>query len=263
MLSVSHLSVTVQDQPLLQDISFSLEAGQCLCIIGESGSGKTTLLRTLQGLIPFQRGTIEFSLAGQGLRQLRPEQAFLGLPSSRWVMQNPLSALNPQQAIGQAITESLYASGLSGHEQQRKLTAALQQVGLSDDFAMRKPHQLSIGQAQRACIARALIAEPELIIFDEPLAALDAVVQKQLARQLWQIQQQRGLSYLFVTHDLGFAYAYADQILLLQQGRIASYQSVDDFFHSPSSDYGQQLIEAASILGSLPLASEQPLQATG
>ncbi len=258
MLTVKSLCVDAQDTRLLDDINFSLGAGECLCIIGESGSGKTTLLKSLQGMMPMAEGSIHHGLCDDGAEHIyQPGQHYLGLPGVSWVMQNPIAALNPHQRVGDAILEGLYSARLSKSEQQARLRAALQEVELFEELITRKPPQLSLGQAQRVCIARALISRPKMIIFDEPLSALDAVVQKQIARVIDDIRKAHGLSYLFVTHDLGFARAYADQILLLRNGRMEACQRADDFFANPASAYGAELIDAAAILGALEQPTDQ------
>ncbi|OMH33567.1 ABC transporter ATP-binding protein [Motiliproteus sp. MSK22-1] len=250
MLAVNSLCVDVSSQRLLDDISFTLKPGECLCIVGESGSGKTTLLKTLLGLMPFSQGQISYQFAEEDC-QLNPGHQYLGLPGVSWVMQNPLAALNPLQPVGRAVAESLYHKSLSKQKEAERVAAAFRKVELSPELARRLPSQLSIGQAQRVCIARALVCLPEVIIFDEPLSALDAVVQKQIAWVIDGIKTAHRLSYLFVTHDLGFADAYADKILLLRDGCVEAYQPVEEFFSAPTSDYGAELIEAARILGSL------------
>ena len=176
-------------------------------------------------------------------------------------MQNPLSALNPQQKIGEAVGEGLYHRHLGKEKRETLVAQALSEVKLPQTMIHRYPQQISVGQAQRVCIARALISRPKLILFDEPLSALDAVVQKQIGRTIEAIKSRHHLSYIFVTHDLGFARAYADKILLLRKGAIEAYQSAQDFFKEPSSAYGAELIEAAHILGALlPSASTKAVR---
>lgn len=252
MLSAQSLCVDAGERRLLDDVSFSLDTGECLCIIGESGSGKTTLLKSLQGLMPFSQGSVRHTIAGSSVEHLyQPKQSYFGLPDVSWVMQNPAAALNPFQTVGKAILEGLYRSGLPQAEKQTRLIEVMGDVELSPELINRKPTQISLGQAQRVCIARALISCPQILIFDEPLSALDAVVQKQIARVIDDICQSQQLSTLFVTHDLGFARAYADKILLLRAGKVEAYQPVDAFFANPASAYGAELIEAATILGAL------------
>lgn len=255
MLKADQISVEINQNTLLDQVSFTLARGESLCIIGESGSGKTTLLKTLLGIMPMTQGSITHQ-CGQQATCYQAGRHYLGLPKVSWVMQNPISALNPHLAVTKSVAEGLPLKHLNKQEQARRIAQAFDQVELSSEFMQRKPAQLSIGQAQRVCIARALISNPDIIFFDESLSALDAVVQKQIAKTIDNIKQAHGLSYLFVTHDLGFAHAYADNILLLNAGKVVAYQSVADFFAKPASAYAEQLISAAKILGSLPLDNE-------
>ncbi|MEH6446247.1 MAG: ATP-binding cassette domain-containing protein [Oceanospirillaceae bacterium] len=250
MLVVNSLSVDTQRRRLLDNVSFTLAKGESLCILGESGSGKTTLLKTLLGLMPISQGYIDLnSTAGHFQRVAK--QSNIGLPGVSWVMQNPLAALNPLQPVGISVTEGLYKSKLSKVHQHSCLEQVFAQVQLPMSLSLRTPNQLSIGQAQRVCIARALISLPELIFFDESLSALDAVVQKQIGQMIDDVKRSKGLSYLFVTHDLGFTSAYADKILLLKAGKVEAYQSAGEFFNAPASHYAAALIEAATVLGVL------------
>jgi len=247
MIYVHNFSVSVAGTPLLQEVSFSVASGEMLCIIGESGAGKSTLLKGLMGLMPSRFDRFDHS-APMAHTAASPQ---LGLPACRWVMQDPLAALNPKQTLGQSICESLYAQKLTASEQKTAALAALKAVELPAAFYDRLPKQVSLGQAQRACLARALVAEPRLIIFDEPLSALDALVQKKIALRMDQLRQDKALTYIVVTHDLGFAAAYADHILLLRNGRMETFQSRDDFFANPASAYAAELVSAAQTLGAI------------
>lgn len=243
MLEVENLCVEMGGTQLLRNVSFRLSQGQLLCVVGQSGAGKSTLLKALQGLMPATWD--RFTVTGQ------PRADRLGLPQTRWVMQDPLAALNPRRTLGQSIAESLHRSALPLMQVKDAVIQALAAVELAADFADRLPGQVSLGQAQRACLARALIAKPKLVIFDEPLSALDAMVQKKVARQMDALRQQTGAAYLVVTHDMGFAAAYADDILVLHRGQVEAYQPRDTFFAAPASAYAAQLIEAARTLGAL------------
>lgn len=251
MLSVTNLSVQQGNRLLLREVSFTLQPGKVLCVVGESGAGKSTLLKALQGLMPAQ--CQDFSFAPSGCEPITrlPDAARAGLPHSRWVMQDPLAALNPRRSLGASIAESLHHSELAADAVKSAVLQALAEVELPPAFYHRLPGQVSLGQAQRACLARALIARPKLVIFDEPLSALDALVQKKIALRMEQLRRQLGISYLIVTHDLGFAEAYADEVLVLQQGQMADYQSKSAFFAAPKPPYAASLVAAAYSLGSL------------
>lgn len=249
MLNIAKLSVSAAGRTLLHEVSFSVSASEMLCVIGESGAGKSTLLKGLMGLMPCRYERFEH-------RSSAEESAFattsgLGLPACRYVMQDPLAALNPKRSLGQSICESLYTQKLPAPEQRNRALSALEAVELPVEFYDRLPKEVSLGQAQRACLARALVAEPELIIFDEPLSALDALVQKKIALKMDQLRREIGITYIVVTHDLGFAAAYADRILLLRNGRMETFQDKGDFFANSASAYASDLVGAAQTLGAL------------
>lgn len=261
MLSVQSLCVDVGDHRLLDNISFSLKQEECLCIVGESGSGKTTLLKTLLGLMPVSAGSINYQ-HGSEILQIHPGMQHLGLPGVSWVMQNPVAALNPMLPVGKSVAESLYKKSSKGLIKQQ-VAHAFSEVELPTELVNRKPSQLSVGQAQRVCIARALISRPQVIFFDESLSALDAVVQKQIASVIHRLKTRHRLSYLFVTHDLGFAQAYADKVLLLKNGKVSALQTATEFFSQPASAYAAELISAAEVLGAIQPADKLEITPLG
>jgi ABC-type dipeptide/oligopeptide/nickel transport system ATPase subunit len=252
MLKVKDLAVVVDGINLLEDISFSLEKGRTLCILGESGAGKSTLIKALQGLMPIECGEIIHQSTNQQIkRRYKAGENWYGLDSVSWVMQNPLAALNPKQRIADAILEGLYPQNLTSYEQVKRLKSALNDVHLPLSIANRFTKQLSIGQAQRVCLARALITKPSLVLFDEPLSALDAIVQKKIAHTMHKLKIYHDLTYVVVTHDLGYASAYADEILVLKNSKINALQSANDFFNKPQNNYCLKLLESAISLGSI------------
>ncbi|MEM9317121.1 MAG: dipeptide/oligopeptide/nickel ABC transporter ATP-binding protein [Pseudomonadota bacterium] len=231
ILSLDGLSVELGRKTLLADVSFSLERGEMLCVIGESGAGKSTLLKALQGLMPGRCRRFRFAPAGIDTTEAMPDT--IGLPRSRWVMQDPLAALNPRQSLGLSIAESLHRRRAQVHDIKAEVLEALERVELGPEFYDRLPGQVSLGQAQRACLARAMIAKPELLFFDEPLSALDALVQKKIAYRMDVLRRETRMTCITVTHDIGFAASYADQILVLKDGRVEAYQPRDAFFAAP------------------------------
>ncbi|WP_083464277.1 dipeptide/oligopeptide/nickel ABC transporter ATP-binding protein [Phaeobacter sp. 11ANDIMAR09] len=248
------LCVDLGGKTLLRDVSFGVAAAEMVCVIGESGAGKSTLLKALQGFLPATCRSLAFSPAKVRISGAVP--AMTGLPQSRWVMQDPLAALNPQLTLGTSIGESLHTQKISAQARKVAVLEALSEVELEPGFYHRLPGQVSLGQAQRACLARALIARPRLIFFDEPLSALDALVQKKIARQMDALRRKTQTAYIVVTHDLGFAAAYADRILVLRQGQVEAYQSRNAFFDQPDSAYAAALIGAARRLGTLDFTKE-------
>ncbi|WP_434051237.1 MAG: dipeptide/oligopeptide/nickel ABC transporter ATP-binding protein [Roseibium sp.] len=256
MLRVDNLNITIGGKPILEDVSFALQEGQTLCIAGESGSGKSSLLKAINGLMPARFDGLIFNVRShqkvvhEGHWQGQP-----GLIGSRWVMQDPIAALNPKLTLGASIGESTYSMKPSAADLANAIATVLADVELPSGMAARKPSEVSLGQAQRACLARALIARPSLIFFDEPLSALDAIVQKQIAATMKRIQERYRITFVIVTHDLGFASAFADQMLVLRHGKVEAYQPATSFFEAPASRYCVDLVEAARDLGSLPRAA--------
>lgn len=253
MLLIEKLDLTIAGKPILEDVSFAVGQGQTLCIAGESGSGKSSLLKAVNGLAPARFDRLCFRPQNQ--RELVHEGKWQGKPGligSRWVMQDPVAALNPKLTLGTSIGESLHAKKTSAADLSNAISTALANVELPAVMSARKPSEVSLGQAQRACLARALIARPSLIFFDEPLSALDAIVQKQIAATMKRIQKRYRITFVIVTHDLGFAAAFADQMLVLRNGKVEAYQAAAAFFETPASPYCEDLVEAARDLGSLP-----------
>ncbi|MBM7068819.1 ABC transporter ATP-binding protein [Actibacterium sp. 188UL27-1] len=250
MLSVDNLTVRTQGKTLVQGVSLTVQPGQMLCIIGESGAGKSTVIKALQGLMPGTCDHFRFDPIGLDLKGALPDM--VGLPNTRWVMQDPLAALDPRFRLGRSVAESLHRLNLPVDERLSRVKSALETVELGPEFADRFPTEVSMGQAQRACLARAMIAEPRLIFFDEPLSALDALVQKKIARRMDELRRQTGMAYVVVTHDLGFAATYADHIILLRQGHMEASQTREAFFIRPANAYARALIDAARNLGALP-----------
>lgn len=237
MLKVSHLSVNRGSRATLQDISLSLPAGQTLAVVGESGAGKSTLIAAILGLLKPSSGEITWN--GVPTRAARPAL----------VMQEPRAAFNPALSLRRSVMEPIMAQRITLAEGRlERLCAGLE---LPLDLLDRRPGEVSIGQAQRAGILRALVAAPPLVLFDEPLSALDAVTQKHTARLIMQVQAKEGFAALVVTHDLGYAVAHADQIAVLRAGRIEEIADAQSFALTPQTAYGRALRDAAIALGAL------------
>ncbi|MEM6594908.1 MAG: dipeptide/oligopeptide/nickel ABC transporter ATP-binding protein [Pseudomonadota bacterium] len=225
----------------LNDISLSLPAGKTLAVVGESGAGKSTLIAAMLGLIKPHSGSITWD--GASTRLARPAL----------VMQEPRAAFNPVLSLRRSVMEPVVAQGIDlDAGRLERLCAGLE---LPLDLLDRTPDQVSIGQAQRAGILRALIASPPLILFDEPLSALDAVTQKHTARLISELQKEEGFAALIVTHDLGYAVAHSDQIAVLKAGQIVEVADPNTFSVNPQSDYCRTLRDAAIALGALEVAS--------
>ncbi|MDD5275604.1 MAG: dipeptide ABC transporter ATP-binding protein [Methylovulum sp.] len=230
-------------------VSFEIQQGKTLALVGESGCGKTTLGKSLLNLIPPSGGQVIINgveltqLSGEALRQQR---AVLQI-----VFQDPFSAMNPRMLVGDIIAEGIDAlhPDVSAAARQTRVRQLLQQVGLPEDSALRYPHEFSGGQRQRICIARALAVEPKLIVCDEPTSALDVSVQAQIIQLLKALQQEQGVSYLFITHNLGVVAEIADDVAVMYKGKIIEQGTVIQVLTQPKHDYTKQLLAAAPVLG--------------
>ncbi|MCJ8335370.1 MAG: dipeptide/oligopeptide/nickel ABC transporter ATP-binding protein [Epibacterium sp.] len=233
MLELRIVSVRRGGRTTLKDISFSLPAGKTLAVVGESGAGKSTLISAILGLLKPSSGQITWK--GTPVGAIRPQE--------------PRAAFNPVLSLRRSVMEPIIAQRIDpASVNLERLCAGLE---LPIDLLDRRPSEVSIGQAQRAGILRALIASPALILFDEPLSALDAVTQKHTARLIANLQKEVGFAALTVTHDLGYAVAYGDQIAVLKAGRMEEIADAETFATNPRSDYCRALRDAAIALGGL------------
>jgi peptide/nickel transport system ATP-binding protein len=226
----------------VNDVSFEVYPGETLGLVGESGSGKTTLGRSILRLIEPTSGTITYkgtnllSLNANELRQMRRKIQI--------IFQDPYSSLNPQQTIGQLLMEPMQVHQLHQNDTKRKqkVLELLQRVNLLPEHFNRYPHEFSGGQRQRVVIARALALEPEFIICDESVSALDVSVQAQVLNLLRQLQQELGLTYIFISHDLSVIKHISDRIMVINQGQIEEIALSDELFINPKTTYTQKLI---------------------
>jgi len=234
---------TVDHIKAVDGVDFQLRRGRTLGIVGESGSGKTTLALALIRLI-FSRGQIRFDgqsingLSGKALKPLRREMQI--------VFQDPFGSLSPRMSVGEIIAEGLIAHRLATEkETDDRLIDVLEQVGLDPNARGRYPHEFSGGQRQRIALARALILKPKLIVLDEPTSALDRSVQSQMIDLLLQLQSDHQLTYLFISHDLRVVRALADEIMVMQAGKVVEHRQAEPLFTHPEHPYTRALISAA------------------
>jgi peptide/nickel transport system ATP-binding protein len=228
----------------LHQLDFELYPGETLGLVGESGCGKSTLAKTLIYLTPPTHGKILYKGKAiqyrnrKALRELRKEVQF--------IFQDPFAALHPYKTIGKALVEVLTVHQISQgfQAQQERSYQLLEQVGLEISIYNRYPHELSGGQRQRAVIARALASEPELLICDESVAALDISVQAQVLNLLNDLKEQLGLSFLFISHDLSVVKFMSDRVMVMQAGKLVELQEADALYLNPKSPYTQKLIQA-------------------
>ncbi len=221
--------------------------GETLALIGESGSGKSTLGRAVLRLTP-SSGCIDFEgrdLQALDTKALRPLRRDLQI-----VFQDPFSSLSPRLCVGEIVAEGLavHEPALSHSERATRAAAALEEVGLPAAFAMRRPHALSGGQRQRVAIARAMILSPKLVVLDEPTSALDRSVQADVLALLRRLQEERGLSYLFITHDLAVVRAMATRVAVMKDGYILETGATAQIMRHPLDPYTASLIEAAALV---------------
>lgn len=231
----------------LDNISFTLSEGRTLALVGESGSGKTTAARILLGLDKPNQGSIE--VLGKDLGSLKHEEMRLLRRQIQVVQQDPYSQLNRRHCVQRIIEGPLLAFKVGDKESRRKkVIELLEAVGLEEEHLRRRPHELSGGQCQRVAIARALALDPKIVVLDEAVSALDVSVRAQVLNLLRKLQVERGLTYLFITHDLGVAHYVGDEIAVMFHGRIVERGTREDVFNNSRHHY------TAGLLSSVPLA---------
>jgi ABC-type oligopeptide transport system ATPase subunit len=229
------------------DINFTLRKGETLGLVGESGSGKTTTARAIlraidptSGSALFHTGGKTYDLAKLSGRQLKPLRTKMQM-----IFQDPFSSLNPRLTVGDIIAEGLKIHGIgSKEEQEHRVAEMLVRVGLKGEFRTRHPHAFSGGQRQRICIARALVMRPELIVADESVSALDVSVQAQVLNLLKELQEDFGLTYLFVAHDLSVVRYVCDRVAVMYAGQIVELAETEQIFENPQHEYTKSLLRA-------------------
>lgn len=254
ILEVRNLFVTFnvkgREVPILNDLSFSLAGRQTLGIVGESGSGKSVTALSILKLIStpplkkmggeiIYRGLDLMPLSNNDMRSIRGKEIAI-------IFQEPVTALNPVLAIGDQITETIMAHNIEGRGGARNRgIELLRETGISNpELCMKNyPHELSGGMRQRAMIAMALSCDPCILIADEPTTALDVTIQAQILELFKKLKDERQMSILFITHDLGVIAEIADKVLVLHEGRMVEYNHVDNIFHAPSHPYTQKMLD--------------------
>lgn len=226
----------------VDDVSFDVYPGETLGLVGESGCGKTTLGRAIIRLIEPTSGSVHFkgvdfsSLSGKALRRMRK--------NIQIIFQDPYSSLNPRMTIGNAIQEPMKVHGLYPGKRKMKVIELLERVNLKEEHYNRYPHEFSGGQRQRICIARALSLEPEFIICDESVSALDVSIQAQILNLLNDLKRDFNLSYIFISHDLSVVKFMSDRMIVMNKGKVEEMGDPDEIYANPSSGYTQKLIAA-------------------
>ncbi|MBZ9856536.1 ABC transporter ATP-binding protein [Mesorhizobium sp. CA13] len=228
---------------VLQDVSIKVPRGRTVAVVGESGSGKSTLARVVTGLLPPLSGSISF--AGQPLSKslkMRPKEVLRRL---QMIYQMPDNALNPRQTVEDIIARPLeFYHGLDSARRDRRIGELMHMVEMGNDLLDRLPGELSGGQKQRVCIARALAADPELIICDEITSALDQIVQEEILKLLMRLQRELGMSYIFITHDIATVRAMADEIVVMHQGKVVEQGLKSVVLTPPHAAYTERLLSS-------------------
>lgn len=232
---------------VLDDVSLSIDEGDSLGLVGESGAGKSTILRLLLGLATPLGGQVLFegtALSPRDRAQLRRFRA-----SVQPIFQDPYSSLDPRQRIDRIVGEPLRSLGLaSGADAQRRISEALDAVGLPADTARRYPHEFSGGQRQRIAIARAVVSRPRALLADEPVSALDVTTRVQVLELLDRLRRENGLSLVMVSHDLTAIASACDRTVVLKDGRVVEQGATSDVLHAPQDPYTRALVDAVPRL---------------
>ncbi|KAB2768487.1 dipeptide ABC transporter ATP-binding protein [Brucella anthropi] len=227
----------------VKGVSFKVEKGKTLAIVGESGCGKSTLARILTMIDPQTSG--ELKIGGKDVDIARDGLTPEMRQKVQIVFQNPYGSLNPRQKIGDVLAEPLLLNtNMSAEERRAKAMQMLLKVGLGREHFNRYPHMFSGGQRQRIAIARALMLNPKLLILDEPVSALDLSVQAQVLNLLSDLQEEFGLTYVFISHDLSVVRYIADEVMVMYFGEVVEYGSRDDVFNNPQHDFTKKLFAA-------------------
>lgn len=247
ILKVEHLTKTFISQgrenyTAVDDVNFSMDYGEKLAIIGESGSGKTTIVNMITRLLDVTSGTVYMdgeeitNLSGKALKPIYQKM--------QMVFQTPTESFDPRQTLGSGVAESLINHGMRRKEAMKEAENLLELCGLKKEFSKRYPHEVSGGQCQRAAIARAIAIKPKLLILDEATSALDVTVQKEILELLEELREERGMSYLFICHDIALVQNFCDRVLVMHQGKIIEEGSPDEVIRHPKETYTRRLIES-------------------
>ena len=232
------------DVKAVDDVSFTNEPGTTVGLVGESGSGKTTIGRALLKLIPATAGEVIYE--GNSILPLSEGEFRSYRRRMQMIFQDPFGSLNPRLSIFQIIGEALeiHFPAMNRDERRSRVADLLRKVGLKPEMMERYPHEFSGGQRQRIGIARALAVEPKFIVCDEPVSALDVSVQAQIVNLLQDLQEQLGLTYLFIAHDLAVVEHISDHVLVMYHGKIVESAPADQIYENPQHEYTRKLLAA-------------------
>jgi peptide/nickel transport system ATP-binding protein len=225
-------------------VDFQIQRGRTLGLVGESGCGKTTLGRAILKLQKTKLGSVLYD--GNELITLTQKEMLDFRKRMQIIFQDPYASLNPRQTIEQTLVEPLLVHGIGVNHSERKdrIVSLLEEVGLGAEFLLRYPHEFSGGQRQRISVARALAVEPEFIVCDECVSAMDVSVQAQVLNLLRELQQKRNLTYLFISHDLSVVKFMSDDMIVMKNGKIMESGNAQDIYENPKSNYTRELLDA-------------------
>ena len=249
LLEVRDLKVTFGSRrhpfTAVDGVSFDIHKGETFGLVGESGSGKTTIGRAIIRVNPVSGGTVKYDgeiISGKVSREVDRRV----IQKIQMIFQDPMASLNERAKVDYIVSEGLYSLGrhVPEEERQERVSKALSDVGLLPEFASRFPHEFSGGQRQRIGIARALIMEPEFIIADEPISALDVSIRAQVLNLMSKLQKERGLTYLFIAHDLGVVQFISDRIGVIYKGKLMELAGSEQLFAHPFHPYTRSLLSA-------------------
>ena len=231
----------------VDEVGFDLDRGETLGVVGESGCGKSTLARGILGLVPPRSGSVRLQgreLVGLSPRALRPQRRHMQM-----IFQDPLASLDPRLTVGQIIAEPLqtFEPQLAAAERRQRVRRVMDRVGLLPSQINRCPHEFSGGQCQRIGIARALVVEPEVLLCDEPVSALDVSIQAQVVNLLMDLQAELGISLLFIAHDLSVVEHISHRVMVMYLGRVAELAPADEIYARPRHPYTHGLIQSVPI----------------
>ena len=254
LLEVKGLDGRYADKQILFDVALTVPRRCCVAVVGESGSGKTTLARCITGMHGNWSG--EVTLSGLQLRARAGDRDLKALRAMQYIFQNPYTSLNPRKTVGQLVEQPLaHFTKMPAKERTERVVDTLEAAALSGDFLGRYPDQLSGGERQRVAIARALIVDPEIIVCDEVTSALDVSVQAAIIELLRRLQRDRGLSILFITHNLALVRSIAQEVIVLHEGRVVERGATDTVLSHPTDAYTIRLLEDVPKLTALSEAS--------
>jgi peptide/nickel transport system ATP-binding protein len=249
ILKVEHIDAAYGSFKVVNDVSLDVRRGETVAVVGESGSGKSTLARIITGLLPPVAGSITFK--GAPLPKSLAERSKDLKRQMQLVYQIPDVALNPRQRLIETIGRPVsFYFGKTGAEVRKRAEELMELVELPKEFLSRRPTELSGGQKQRVCVARALAADPDLIILDEPTSALDPLVAEEILKLLRKLQAELGLSYVLITHDLDVVHRIAHRTAVMLRGSFVAFDKTDAIFEGPYHPYTEQLVTAVPVMRS-------------